>query len=61
MKRSDSFYWTNEMTKKSFSWNSDNFNNPVRIRNELAKFNRVRPCNVCFWEVAKIFLKGLFK
>ena len=61
MKRSDSFYWTEGMAKKSFYWNADNFNNPVHIRNELAKFNRIRPCNVCFWDIAKIFLKGLFK
>ena len=61
MKRSDSFYWSNDMSKKSFIWNSDNFNNPIRIRNDLAKFNKVRPSNVSILEIAKIFLIGLFK
>ena len=60
MKRSDSFYWSQDMSKKSFVWNSDSFNNPIRIRKELAKFNHCRECNVSIIEIVKIFLKGLF-
>lgn len=62
MKRSDGFYWSTQATTKgNFYWNADNFNNPVRIRKELAKFNKCRECNVSIIEIIKIFLKGLFK
>ena len=66
MKRSDAFYWSNEMAaKKDFVWNSDSFNNPIRIRKELATFNKVRQSNVTTTEVIKeifsSFWKGIFK
>ena len=66
MKRSDGYYWNVETAAgKDFHWSSDNFENSINVRQELAKFNKIRPCNVCLFsviiETVKMFFKGLVK
>jgi len=49
MKRSDGFYWS---TQESFSL-------PVRARQELAKYQKIRPCNVKLCDVIIAVVKSI--
>ena len=62
MKRSDGFYY-NEQFKElpNFVWHSDNFHNPINVRKELAKFNRIRPNNVPIMQVIIETIKAFFR
>ncbi len=49
--------------KPNFVWTTDNsaFSLPARKRQELAKFNKIRPCNVCLFDVIIAVLISIFK
>lgn len=49
--------------KKDFVWTTDNslFSQPIKVRKELAKYQKIRPCNVSLFDVIIAVLKSIFK
>jgi hypothetical protein len=49
--------------KVDFVWTTDNsaFSLPIRARQNLAKFQKIRPCNVSLFDVTIAVLKSIFK
>jgi hypothetical protein len=49
--------------KPNFVWTTDNniFSQTIKARKELAKFNKIRPCNVSLFDVIMTVLKSIFK
>jgi hypothetical protein len=49
--------------RAKFVWITDNsrFSLPIKARNELAKFQKIRPCNVSLFDVTIVVLKSIFK
>jgi hypothetical protein len=64
MKHQDELEWNAQMAAKkpNFVWSTDNsaFSLPIRKRQELAKFQKIRPCNVCLFDVIISVLKSIF-
>lgn len=61
MKRSDGYYWNLENAQgKDFVWSSNNFEQGISTRQQLAKFNKTRPCNVKLIDVIIAVLKSIF-
>jgi hypothetical protein len=50
-------------TKSNFVWTTDNsaFSLPIRARQNLAKFQKIRPCNVSLFDVTIAVLKSIFQ
>jgi hypothetical protein len=48
--------------KPNFVWTTDNslFSQPIKVRKELAKYQKIRPCNVSLFDVTMSVIKSIF-